>query len=269
MQLHVLVDNNTYIDQYYYGEPAVSYYIESADKRILFDTGFSGIFLQNARKMNLDLSRLTHIVLSHGHNDHSNGLTYLVNKIGIRGVTLIAHPDCFLPRYYEDNYIGAPYSEKEIAQLTQYRPSRKPCKINDTLIYLGEIPGMNDFEERLPIGMKEISGRPEKDYVLDDTALVYKNTDGIFIITGCSHSGICNIVEYAKKVCNDCRILGILGGFHLFEDDLRLQKTIQYLTSCHIKKLYPCHCVSLAVKARLMEALPVAEVGVGMRLSLL
>ena len=28
MKLKVLVDNNTYIDHYYYGEPAVSYYIE-------------------------------------------------------------------------------------------------------------------------------------------------------------------------------------------------------------------------------------------------
>ena len=37
------------------------------------------------------------------------------------------------------------------------------------------------------------------DFVLDDTALAYKGRGGLFIITGCSHSGICNIVEYAKK----------------------------------------------------------------------
>jgi metal-dependent hydrolase (beta-lactamase superfamily II) len=36
MKLTVLADNNTYIDQYYGGEPAVSYYIEDAGQRNLF-----------------------------------------------------------------------------------------------------------------------------------------------------------------------------------------------------------------------------------------
>lgn len=31
MKLTVLADNNTFIDQYYLGEPAVSYYIEIDD----------------------------------------------------------------------------------------------------------------------------------------------------------------------------------------------------------------------------------------------
>ena len=39
MKLTVLMDNNTYIDMYYKGESAVSYYIEDGDKRILFDAG--------------------------------------------------------------------------------------------------------------------------------------------------------------------------------------------------------------------------------------
>ena len=105
MKLTVLVDNNTFIDKYYYGEPAVSYYIEAGDKRLLFDAGYSDIFLQNAEKMGIDLSKLTHIVLSHGHNDHSNGLQFLTERVGIAGVELIAHPDCFLPKYDEDEYI--------------------------------------------------------------------------------------------------------------------------------------------------------------------
>ena len=38
IEIRVLMDNNTYIDQYYLGEPAVSYYIEADGCRILFDT---------------------------------------------------------------------------------------------------------------------------------------------------------------------------------------------------------------------------------------
>lgn len=102
------------------------------------------------------------------------------------------------------------------------------------------------------------------DYIKDDTALVYKSYNGIFIITGCSHSGICNIVEYAKTVCEENRVLGILGGFHLFEDDKQLGKTIEYLRSCNVKHIYPCHCVSLLARAKLMEQLSVVETGVGL-----
>ena len=60
------------------------------------------------------------------------------------------------------------------------------------------------------------------DLLLDDSALVYQSSKGIFIITGCSHSGICNIIETAKQLSNESRILGVIGGFHLFDVDERL-----------------------------------------------
>ncbi len=267
MKITVLVDNNTYIDNYFYGEPAVSFYIETDDARILFDTGYSDIVLRNANKMGIDLKQITHMVLSHGHNDHANGLTYLVKELGIAHVKLIAHPDCFLPKFYDEEYIGAPYSSDEIQKLVKYAPSETPVHITERLIYLGEIPRKNDFENKTPIGKQEKNGQWADDYLADDTALVYKGAEGIFIITGCSHSGICNIIEYAKEVCDDDQILGVLGGFHLFEDNVQLKKTIDYFASCHIKQLYPCHCVSLLAKAKMMEKLPVAEVGVGMEIS--
>ena len=55
MKLTVLVDNNTYIDQYYLGEPAFCCLLEAEGKKILFDTGYSDIFLKNAEKMGIDL----------------------------------------------------------------------------------------------------------------------------------------------------------------------------------------------------------------------
>ena len=57
-------------------------------------------------------------------------------------------------------------------------------------------------------------------------------------------------------------------GFHLFEADERLVRTIDYLKCCGAEQIYPCHCVSLRAKARMMEALNVKEVGVGMELCL-
>lgn len=43
MKLKVLEDNNTFIDNYYLGEPAVSYYIEDDNMKILFEVGYSGV----------------------------------------------------------------------------------------------------------------------------------------------------------------------------------------------------------------------------------
>jgi metal-dependent hydrolase (beta-lactamase superfamily II) len=114
----------------------------------------------------------------------------------------------------------------------------------------------------------EKDGQKTEDYIIDDTALAYMGKKGLSIITGCSHAGICNIIEYAKRVCGDHRIAGVLGGFHLLADDAQLQKTVAYLKDCAPNSLYPCHCVSLTGKARMMAVLPVREVGVGMTLEL-
>ena len=99
---------------------------------------------------------------------------------------------------------------------------------------------------------------------MEDSALVYEHSDGLFIITGCSHAGICNIIEYAKQVCNDERILGVIGGFHLFEVNDQIVKTIDYLQENNIQYLYPAHCVSLDVKIEMAKQLKIREVGVGL-----
>ena len=54
MKITVLVDNYTYIDEYYLGEPALSYYIECDHHKILFDVGYSNAFMVNAEKMKID-----------------------------------------------------------------------------------------------------------------------------------------------------------------------------------------------------------------------
>lgn len=268
MKLTVLVDNNTFIDEYYLGEPAVSYYIEDGDTTILFDTGYSDVFIKNAKSLNIDLNQINKIIISHGHNDHTGGLEYLSKNIKDENIEIIAHPNCFGKKYFEGEYIGTPILKEKLEQNFKLNLQSKPVKISENIVFLGEIPNINDFEEREAIGNYESIDGMKDDYVKDDSAIVYKSEKGLFIITGCSHSGICNIIEYAKKVCKENKIYGVIGGFHLFDLNKKLEKTISYFKENSLKEIYPCHCVSLNSKIEMGKELDIKEVGVGLKLEI-
>ena len=108
MKLTVLVDNNTLTD--FVGEPALSHFVEAEGKKILFDVGYSDVFIINARKLHIDLLDVDFVVLSHGHLDHTWGLVPLVRlhtealmgKLPVKKPTLVAHPLALLPKTLEN-----------------------------------------------------------------------------------------------------------------------------------------------------------------------
>jgi 7,8-dihydropterin-6-yl-methyl-4-(beta-D-ribofuranosyl)aminobenzene 5'-phosphate synthase len=267
MKLTVLTENNTYIDKYYIGEPGLCFYIEDAGEKILFDTGYSDVFIRNAEAMHIDLGGVTTIVFSHGHDDHTRGLKFFCDDFVSEKVKMIVHPDAMTPKFIRGLAVGMPFSEKELSLKFKLQPSKEPAAITEHLTFLGEIPVSHDFEVRKPMGVTRDDTGDRGDLLFDDTALVHKNEKGLFIITGCSHSGICNIIEYAKKVCGDERIRGVIGGFHLFDVTPRLTETIRYFKENRIGELYPCHCVNFRAKAEIDKTIPIREVGVGMTLT--
>jgi len=261
MKLTVLTDNTTRIDAYYLGEPGVSYYLEDGDRRILFDVGYSDVYVRNARTMGVDLDRVDTIVLSHGHNDHTRGLLFLPETVG--RVPLITHPDAFCPKRFEGLEIGMPLTRQQAEERFSLHLSREPMAITDRLTYLGQIPRSSDFEAKRPLGERLVDGVWEPDDLIDDSALVYRGEEGLTVITGCSHAGICNITEYAKQVCGDERIVGILGGFHIMKLTSRVGKTVDYLKAQQPKHLCPCHCTCFHARAAIQAVMPTEEVCVG------
>ncbi len=271
MKLKVVLDNNTYVDEYYYGEPGVSYYIEDEGVRILFDVGYSDIFLENADKLGISVSDLDIVALSHGHDDHTKGLRALFEKraslCDIKKMVLVTHPATFDRKFLDGEEIGCQMDLSEVAKHTRLLLMKEPFKLSRNITFLGEIPRLMAFEKMDSIGIKEVKGENTDDFVEEDSALVFQGSKGIYIITGCSHSGICNIIEYAKKVTKENRVCAVLGGFHLFKaDSEQAQSTIEYLENQNIPVLYPCHCTSFEVKAAMNQKLNVKEVGVGLTL---
>ncbi len=274
LTLTVLVENTTLTDHDFCGEAGLSFLLETAGKKILFDTGLSGLFLKNAEKMGIDLGDLDALVLSHGHRDHTGGLGALgryvtgddPERVQHRMPELIAHPRCFWPKEKEGRNNGSLMSEAEARKLFAVTLSGAPVWITDDLVFLGEIPRQFSFEQVDPgkRGIIHPDGTREPDQLLDDTALAFRSGNGLVIITGCSHAGICNITEYARHVCGERRVAGIIGGLHLVSPTREhLEKTGNYLRDLDLSAVHACHCTPFASKVALLAFCPVRETGVG------
>jgi len=244
MRLTVLNDNTAGKCS---AEHGLSFLIEDS-RKILFDVGPSDIFLKNSKKLNIDLEEIDTIVLSHGHWDHGNGLKFIKNK------KLICHPECFIKRYRkkDNSYIGLPITLEEAKKNFQLTLTKEPFKVTENITFLGEIPRINNFEAKRTTFYKE--GK-EDDFVMDDSALAIKSKNGLIIVAGCSHAGICNIIEYAKKVTKLKKVHAVIGGFHLKEVDEITLKTIDYFKKERIERIHPSHCVEEPVLKKFEEVL--------------
>jgi len=274
MKLRVLADNNTIIDRYFLGEPGLSFLIEADGEKILFDMGYSDVFVKNAFKMGESLRDIDKVVFSHGHVDHTWGLDpyiRLMNEWAIEGIafkkpTFVAHEEVFSSRRFEQfKEIGSLISEEKCSRHFDMALTNDSFKLTENLWYLGQIERKHDFEGKLAIGEVLRNGKWEPDTITDDTAMAYKMDDGIVVITGCSHAGICNIIEQAKRVTGEKRIIDVIGGFHLMDPESpQIDKTGQYFRDNRVKSTHACHCTCLEAKIKLSQYVKVRAAGSGM-----
>lgn len=256
MKISILTENCA--GSHFLAEHGLSYLIEIDNEKILFDTGHSDVFLKNAKKLGINIHRkVEKVVLSHGHWDHTFGLKYLKNKM------IITHPRSLDRMLATEEFkdVKLELTPKELQEKFDLQLTVAPRNITENLIFLGEIPRANDFESQTTYFTDK---HGKEDFIPDDTALVATIENELVVVTGCSHSGICNITEYAKLVTGISDVKAILGGFHLKEKNEQTEKTVEYFQKNQVKKMYPSHCTQLPALSAFHEAFHTEQLKTGM-----
>ena len=247
----------------YIGEYGLSLFIEADNKRILFDTGLSFSAYHNAQIMGIDLTKVDCIVLSHGHLDHTGGLSEILRRIG-KETEVIAHPDVFEARYTlrdgqtQEKFIGMPCSREELENRgARFTLSKEPVYITPHIMTTGEIPMLTEYE-KVESNLHIKDGEnfiPDK--IADDLSLIITTEAGPVVFTGCGHRGVVNILHYARKLAGNEKVYAVIGGIHLYRaSEERIQKTIAEFRSMGVKKLGLSHCTGFHASAKIAEAFP-------------
>jgi len=242
LSITVVVDNTP--SGHFHSEHGLALWINSGDKRILFDTGQSNLILQNAKTLDIDLANTDAIVISHGHYDHTGGLPSAINIASKAKIYL--HPAATEPKFSqktsEAKSIGMPDSAKEAIQGQHMIWTATPATIFPGISVTGQVPRMNDYED--VGGAFFVDANCEKpDELLDDQTLFIESTKGLVVVLGCAHSGVVNTLDYISKLTGYKKIYAVIGGMHLSNaSQVRIANTIEALKKYEIKKIVPLHC---------------------------
>ena len=269
VQISILCEDQArmgFKDKIFLAQHGFSAFVEAGAK-ILFDTGATDVFLHNAKLLGIDPAAADLVVLSHGHWDHSDGLKALAGRTR-KKLRLLLHPGVFADRHRASGeYNGVGFTRQQIAQNFELIESVAPCEIAPDVFFLGQIPRVNDFEARRMPFHQVTGDRQVPDFILDDSALAIRTARGLVIVSGCSHAGICNIVQQARTVTGENRLHAVLGGFHLLGNPEQLERTIAFFETNRVEHLYPMHCTDLAALSRFHQRFKVRKLCAGDRIT--
>jgi 7,8-dihydropterin-6-yl-methyl-4-(beta-D-ribofuranosyl)aminobenzene 5'-phosphate synthase len=234
---------------------------------LLFDFGFSeNGAAQNAKTLGIDMTGVEAVALSHGHSDHTGGMEKLSTLIGKKNIPFVVHPSAFKsPRYlkYGENFkINFPKLTRAMVKKAGLSvvESEKPYPLlNNTFLFLGEIPRRTDFEKGFPIAFWQKGGAAVPDAIEDDSSIVMNLKDkGLVILSGCAHSGIVNTVRYAMAVTGVDNIHAVMGGFHLsgpFFEQI-IDRTTEEIKKLHPDFVIPTHCTGRRAVMAMEKQMP-------------
>ncbi|NQT28919.1 MAG: MBL fold metallo-hydrolase [Candidatus Omnitrophica bacterium] len=207
MKIKIIFDKEKIADKYFCGW-GTSYIIGN---KTLFDTGEKAEYtLKNLKALDVDISGIERIVISHNHWDHLGGLWDLLNIN--KNIEVFTCPD-FVREF---NQKLSSYNFKVVDKF---------FKICENIYTSGPFKGRY------------------KDKEIEEQALLVKTDKGVSVICGCSHPGVIKFIEKAKDEFPEHKIYAVLGGFHLIDEDNRV---IRYLTeeirNLGVESIGPSHC---------------------------
>lgn len=229
-------------------EHGLSFLLRKGDREVIVDTGQSENFIKNCGLMGIDIERIQKVVLTHGHYDHIGGLKSLLEKNP--KVKIYAHKEI----------LGRKYAKRKAENLEEigfdplfygrYKENfmliEKDTEIeegffvitNTDIVYDNEFTTRNFFVEK--------EGEKVKDEFLDEVFVVVKEDDGINVVTGCSHAGILNILETAKRRFEGLPIKSLIGGFHLrgMEEE-EVRKVAKKIEEYGVGNIFTGHCTGI------------------------
>ncbi len=253
VEINILVEDTVCKDGFK-AEHGLSLLIKYRDKEFLFDTGAGNVLCHNAEKMEVDLNKLSGVLLSHGHYDHTGGLKSIL-KVN-PNIPVYAHSQVFVKKYSQrsDKLVenGMELRNDEIVNFVSVNSLQE---IEPGMWMTGEIPRLNTYEKVPSRFVNVENGQAVSDRMKDDQALFIETEKGLVIVLGCSHSGVVNIIEHIKNV-SDQRIHAIIGGMHLCDaDQKQIDWTITYFKSLDFDLLIPLHCTGKIAVEKMIKSL--------------
>ena len=245
MEITVLIDNEKK-EQAYRSEHGLSMLIEFNGTTILFDTGKSDAFIQNAKLLGKDLSKVNYVVLSHGHYDHTGGLEAFMNinktaKIVIKKEAVFENK---LSRSTGiDRNISFPLKDKLEKFENRILWADKALELVPDLFVLSDIQRDPNhvFTDSFLYVEEEEGFVP--DTFKDELFIGAVKNDKLIVFTGCAHNGIENMIQTAVDYTAIKEIEFVIGGTHLNRaSEQQVKDTISRLKGYSIKRAAFNHC---------------------------
>jgi len=245
MIIRVLAENLS-ISEEYTPEHGLCLYIETQSHKLLFDLGRGELFLENAKKMDVNLAGVDVAFISHGHYDHGGGLAHFLSINQKANVYLHerAFDDYYSKRPNGNAYIGL---DKAFAHDKRIIFTKGFLRINEEIsLFSGvrgrELPTLSNkfLLEKTGDGFMEDQFEHEQNLIISEKGKTV-------IFAGCAHNGIVNVLNRFFEITGRYPD-SVIGGFHLF-NPLNGDAESQELISAIAKRLkstgshcYTCHC---------------------------